>query len=90
MYQVLAVAHGVVWVGALLGHRCLASFAYDTLKLAKLYHLVKVCHHSFRRNKCEFSSDKPADIRDHAQKVHAELQLRRDGNKLKFGNLGLN
>ena len=51
MYQVLAVAHGVVWLGALLGHHCLASFAYDTLKLAKLYHIVKVCHHSFRGNK---------------------------------------
>ena len=30
---------------------------------------------NFKCNKCEFSSDKPAEIRDHAEKVHAELQL---------------
>ena len=36
---------------------------------------------NFKCNKCAFSSDKPADIRDHVQKVHARLQLRRDDEK---------
>ena len=41
---------------------------------------------NFKCNKCVFSSDRPAVIRDHVQKVHAELQLGKDDNKLRFTN----
>ena len=40
-----------------------------------------------RCNKCAFKLDKPAEIRDHVEKVHAELQLTEEMNindKLKF------
>ena len=46
---------------------------------------LKVKAGCLRCNKCEFKSDKPAEIRDHFETVHADLQLgREDDNKLKY------
>ena len=46
---------------------------------------------NFKCNKCLFSSDKPAVIRDHVEKVHAgEFQIRRDDDKFKATNLTSN
>ena len=44
---------------------------------------------NFRCNQCVFSSDKPAEIRDHVEKNHARLQ-RRDDNRFKFTSLTSN
>ena len=46
---------------------------------------------NFKCNKCLFSSDKPAVIRDHVEKVHAgEFQMRRVDDKFKATNLTSN
>ena len=78
-----------------------ALLQYDTVNMSKSHmrynpslklksqtrHLIGYKMGNFKCNKCVFSSDRPAEIRDHIQKVHAELQLGIDDNKFKFTNL---
>ena len=57
---------------------------HDTNVQLRYNSSIKVKVGTFKCNKCEFSSDKPLEIRDHVEKVHTDCNFRRNDNKLKF------